>query len=133
MTEKEFIEKALSIKEEIKILEKKYRDTIQTYIEENCPYKIGQIIEFERTRTKNTGSFLSPKYETFAVGTIRAVLSRVDIRNIYEGDKDVRFNYTFRQLKKDSTIGMNEVYPHGAEIKWTNEFYNFETKKINKI
>lgn len=133
MTEKEFIVKALSIREEIKDLEKKYRETVQSYIEENCPYKIGQIIEFERTRTKNTGSFLNPKYDTFSVGTIRGVLSRVDIRNIYEGDKDVRFNYTFRQLKKDGTIGTNEVYPHGSEVKWTNEFYDFEAKKINKI
>ena len=130
MTEKEFIDRALSIKEEASELKKKYNDTVQSYIDENCPYKIGQIIEFERTRTKNTGSFLKPIYETFSVGTVRGVLARIDISPIYNGDSKVYFRYTFRQLKKDGTIGANEVLPHGSEINWTNKFYDFETKKI---
>ena len=133
MTEKEYVKNVLANQAAIDELKKKSRELMTSYISEHCPYKIGQIIEFERTRTKNVGGFLSPKYEVVSRSTVSGVLTSIKISNIWSENCSVTFMYTFKQLKKDGTIGANEVCPHGSEIKWTDKFYNFENNTVIRL
>lgn len=89
-----------------------------------APHNVGEIVKWIEERRKNVGSFFHPHYVTMPPVEKKAVLTSVKAKvNIWtKGEVTLRYDYTFRLIKKDGTICQQICHPH-SDYEWTNEVH----------
>lgn len=121
----EFVANAI----EIKRLENEQK-AIQEKLIEQAPHKVGDVVKWtEKHRERNVGTTWNPKYVKIADSERTAVVVKVRPNVwVYEGKlQSFGYDYVFHVLKKDGSIGVNQVYvPQGYE--WTGEHVDLDNK-----
>ena len=99
------------------------RKRLLSAISEQAPHKRGDVIKWTETgRRKNVGSWLNPRYVDIADSERKGVVRRVSPWMVIVDGKlhGFGYEYSFVVLKKDGSIGVNEVYVNG-QYEWTGE------------
>lgn len=128
--EKKLVAEFVTNATEIKKLEASQKDIMAKLIEQ-APHKRGDVIKWTETgRKRNVGTIWNPEYVDIADSERKAVVRRVipDVW-VYEG-KLHRFNYDYEfvVLKKDGSIGVNQVYVGSVKYEWTGEHVDMDNK-----
>lgn len=89
-----------------------------------APHKVGEIVKWvEKGRQKRVGgTFWHPKYEQQLDKEVVAVLTKVEAEINTTFDREPRYYYEFKTIKKDGGVSQNSVYPRG-ELEWTGEIH----------
>lgn len=89
-----------------------------------APHKVGEIVKWvEKGRQRRVGGTIwHPKFEQQPDKEVVAVLTKVEAEINTTFDREPRYYYKFKPLKKDGGISQNSVYPRG-ELEWTGEIY----------
>ena len=127
--EKKLVNEFVTNANEIKRLEAEQK-AIQEKLIEQAPHKRGDVIKWTETgKKRNMGTTWNPKYIDCADSERKAVVYKV-IPAIWAFDGKLRkFNYEYRfhVLKKDGSIGVNDIYVPQA-YEWTGEHVNLDNK-----
>ena len=127
--EKKLVEEFTANAIEIMRLENEQK-AIQKKLMEQAPHKVGDVIKWTETgRKRNVGTTWTPNYVKIADSERTAVVFRVCPHVwVYEGKlQSFRYDYVFHVLKKDGSIGVNQVYvPQGYEL--TGEHVDMDNK-----
>lgn len=128
--EKKLVDEFVANANEIKRLEACQKE-IRNALIEQAPHKKGDVIKWTETgRRKNVGTIWNPKYVDVADSERKGVVRRV-IPSIFvwEGHlSSFKFDYEFVVLKKDGSIGVNQVYVGSGRYEWTGEHVDLDNK-----
>lgn len=129
--EKKLVDEFVANANEIKRLEACQKE-IRNALIEQAPHKRGDVIKWTETgRRKNVGSWLNPRYVDIADSERKGVVRRV-IPSIFihEGKlHNFHYDYEFVVLKKDGSIGVNQVYVGSVNYEWTGEHVDMDNKQ----
>ena len=125
---KKLVDEFVANANEIKRIEACQKE-IRLALIEQAPHKRGDVIKWTETgRRKNVGTTWNPKYVDVADSERKGVVRRV-IPNIWiwEGQlKTFDYDYEFVVLKKDGSIGVNQVYVGSVKYEWTGEHVDMD-------
>jgi hypothetical protein len=127
--EKKLVDEFVANANEIKRLENEQK-AIQEKLIEQAPHKRGDVIKWTETgRTRNVGTCWNPNKVPIADSERKAVVVRVCPHLwVYEGKlQTFKYDYVFHVLKKDGSIGVNEVHPY-QDYEWTGEHVDLDDK-----
>ena len=88
--------------EAVKNERQKQRKILQEVTDRFCDHKVGQKATIERNGR-----------------TVTIVCKRIKT-DIFNGK--ALFSYDFKQLKKDGTLSLNDIYVYNQEINWIDEY-----------
>lgn len=120
--EKKLVEEFVANEDEIKRLQA-CQSEIRNALISQAPHKRGDVIKWTETgRTRNVGTWWAPRTIPIKDGERRAVVWKVSpYISVYDGRLQAfNYNYAFHVLKKDGTVGVNEVYPD-KDYEWMGE------------
>lgn len=120
--EKKLVEEYTNNEIEMSRLKVKQKAIVNLLVEQ-APHKRGDVIKWTETgRTRNVGTWWAPKTIPIKDGERRAVVWKVNpYISVHDGKLQAfNYNYVFHVLKKDGTVGVNEVYPY-RDYEWTGE------------
>lgn len=120
--EKKLVAEYTTNETEIKRLQAE-RKRLLSAISEQAPHKVGDVVKWvESGRTRNVGTWHEPKTIKLADSERKAVVRRVSPWMVIMDGKlhSFGYEYSFVVLKKDGSIGVNEVYVNG-QYEWTGE------------
>lgn len=89
-----------------------------------APHKVGEIVKWvEKGRRKRVGGTIwHPKFEQQPDKEVVAVLTKVEAEIDTTFDREPRYYYEFKPIKKDGGISQNAVCPP-KDIEWTGEIH----------
>ena len=128
MSKEELIQQYKELNSKIFALESDRRKVLKE-LEKLDTHRVGEIIVVKRKKLKREGDMFNMKFVVDKEYEVRGVCLGINPKFDYKGE--LYYQYWFKQLKKDGTIGQNDIHVGDDEVIWTGEIHEKYKDRYN--